>query len=283
MVASFRIIAYDSYGNMKTDGNDVFGWSVTHEVEQTCAVGCRSTSRSFDYFDRCSALLPIGTFATCVPDTNSSLQGVASEFIAGTGFQVQYVANVPGLYTVRVWLASEQGNASVWGSPWKQVRILDSQEAPAEDSSSSWDAVSDNSSGSWSSVEQNSTVLNQSDVDGADNRVSTETVYNFTDASDSDSSSWFGIYEQAPDLVVNSSREMDLVDHTCTGATSQKVRFGAAAHLVDSLYFVDILINISLTPTFANTDDTDCSHFIASKSTNALGALRCSSVACVNF
>ena len=274
MVASFRIVAYDLYGNIKTDGSDVFGWSVTHEEEHTCAVSCRSTSRSCDECDGCSTLLPIGTFAACVPDANSSLQGVASEYIAGTGFQVQYVANVPGLYTVRVWLASEQGNASVWGSPWKHVRIVDSEEAPAEDSSSSWDAVSDSSSGSWLSVEQSSTDLNQSDVDGSDNHVSTESVYNITDASDSDSGSWFGISGQASDFVVNSSLDKDLVDHTCAGATSQKVRFGAAAHLVDSLYFVDILINLSLTPTFANgTDGTDCSHFIASTSTTALGAL----------
>lgn len=267
-VASFRIFAYDLYGNMKTDGSDLFGWSLTHDVEHSCAVSCRSTYNSCDECDRCSALLPFGTFVTCVPDAKHSLQGLTSEHIAGSGYQVEYVAAAAGMYTLSVWLVSEQGNVSIWGSPWKHVRILDFDDASSEDTSSSWDGSSDSASGSWSSVEQISPDLNQTEVDGTDKGVS-ESVYNVTDGSDSDSGSWF-VYGQEADLNENSSLETDHeaqgpADRTCVGETSQKVHFDAAAHLMDSLFFVDVLLDFTLTPALVNTDNTDCSYFIASK------------------
>jgi len=266
-VASFRIIAYDSYGNMKTDGSDVFGWSLTHQVEPSCSVSCRSTYNPCDTCDGCSALLPFGTFVTCLPDAARSLQGLTSEFIAGSGYQVQYVAVTAGLYSASVWLVSEQGNASIWGSPWEHVKILDFDDVPSEDSSSSWDGVSDSTSGSWSSVDQISMDLNQTEVDGTDKGVS-ESGYNVTDGSDSDSGSWF-VHGQGLDSDVNSSLEADHeaqgpADRTC-GETSQKVHFDASAHLMDALYFVDVHLNLTLTPAFVNTDSTDCSRVIASK------------------
>jgi hypothetical protein len=166
-----------------------------------------------------------------------------------------------------VWLVSEQGNASIWGSPWEHVKILDFDDVPSEDSSSSWDGVSDSTSGSWSSVDQISMDLNQTEVDGTDKGVS-ESGYNVTDGSDSDSGSWF-VHGQGLDSDVNSSLEADHeaqgpADRTC-GETSQKVHFDASAHLMDALYFVDVHLNLTLTPAFVNTDSTDCSRVIASK------------------
>lgn len=274
-IASFRIVSHDMYGNMQTDGSDIFGWSVTREAKRSCAVSCHSMYNRCDDCDECSAILPIGIFATCVPDAKFSLQGMPFEFSVESGHRVQYVVAAAGLYTVRVWLATEQGNTSIWGSPWKHVRILDRNAVSLEDSSSSWDAVSDSTSGSWSSVEQANTDLNQSVVDGANIRVSVEGMYNITDASDSDSGSWLGSYGTESDVVANSSLETDQdglspADYTCAAGTSYKMRFDVAAYLEDSLFFVNILLNRTLSPALIETDTTDCDDFIASKST--LGA-----------
>jgi hypothetical protein len=277
MAASFIIIAYDLYGNRKLDGRDVFGWSLTPASHSCVVDDCDLTQTACSDCDDCSSLFPIGTFVSCVSDARFNLGGVGTHMSqpnASGAYQVQYVGGAAGMYTLHVWLAREQDNASISGSPWKYISITNRYEGLVE-ASSSWDTASDSDSGSWSSEDdENRTEFNGSRVNGSAYR--TESIYNGTDDSDSDSGSWFDVYgTNHSDFAANSSVGMDQELQTpedynnCADEADRKIHFSATGYLEDSLFDVNILLNHTLSPVEPSAVEIDCRRFISSASTNS--------------
>ena len=245
------VTARDKYGNRRTVGGDLFGWSLVQASHCVPREQCDAAEN----LTSCSNLG--GAFAGCASTRFHT--GQALDLRNGE-YSLQYRPLAQGTYVLSVWLATDGRNVSVAGSPWAGIQAYGLPEMVDSSGSGSWesDSYSGSDSASWLSVtDENGSYAARNASGGVDGDTLESRGL---DDSASGSASWSGSWSQTYGNASAGDASGSLDE--CEGIRESRFLADATATLDRSLFDVDINLGDSSVAAFGQRND--CAAFIAS-------------------